>query len=130
MDRIAEIADNLIGIESPDDLMLEILEALPQTETIPEAGNYYTFVYQPKTPNVRYDEFPLVAVTNVFGWGEKEEDGNGLTLRLSLFNNDRLPNCTAILAGDSFVVLARRKIREGEELCISYGPQYDSFLFE
>ena len=36
MDRIAEIADNLIGIESPDDLMLEILEALPQTETIPE----------------------------------------------------------------------------------------------
>ena len=71
MDRIAEIADNLIGGESPDDLMLEILEALPQTETIPEAGNYYTFVYQPKTPNVRYDEFPLVAVTDVFGWGFK-----------------------------------------------------------
>ena len=71
MDRIAEIADNLIGIESPDDLMLEILEALPQTETIPEAGKYYTFVYQPKTPNVRYDEFPLDAVTNVFGWGFK-----------------------------------------------------------
>ena len=64
MDRIAEIADNLIGIESPDDLMLEILEALPQTETIPEAGNYYTFVYQPKTPGIRYDEFPLVAVTD------------------------------------------------------------------
>ena len=71
MDRIAEIADNLIGIESPDDLMLEILEALPQTETIPETGNYYTFVYQPKTPNVRYDEFPLVAVTDVFNWGFK-----------------------------------------------------------
>ena len=71
MDRIAEIADNLIGVESPDDLMLEILEALPQTETIPEAGNYYSFVYQPKTPNVRYDEIPLVAVTDVFGWGFK-----------------------------------------------------------
>ena len=71
MDRIAEIADILIGIEYPDDLMLEILEALPQTETIPEAGNYYTFVYQPKTPNVRYDEFPLGAVTDVFGWGFK-----------------------------------------------------------
>ena len=71
MDRIAEIADNLIGVESPDDLMLEILEALPETETIPEAGNYYTFVYQPKTPNIQYDEFPLVAVTDVFGWGFK-----------------------------------------------------------
>ena len=65
MDRIADIADNLIGIESPDDLMVEIIEALPETETVPEAGNYYTFVYQPKTPNVRYDEFPLVAVTDV-----------------------------------------------------------------
>ena len=71
MDRIAEIADNLIGIESPDDLMVEILEALPETETVPEAGNYYTFVYQPKTPNIQYDEFPLVAVTDVFNWGFK-----------------------------------------------------------
>ena len=71
MDRIAEIADNLIGIESPDDLMVEILEALPETETIPEAGNYYTFVYQPKTPNIQYDQNPLVAVSNVFSWGFK-----------------------------------------------------------
>ena len=71
MDRIAEISDNLIGIESPDDLMLEILEALSETETVPEAGNYYTFVYQPKTPGIRYDEFPLVAVTDVFSWGFK-----------------------------------------------------------
>ena len=71
MDRIADIADNLIGNESPDDLMVEILEALPETETVPEAGNYYTFVYQPKTPNIQYDEFPLVAVTDVFNWGFK-----------------------------------------------------------
>ncbi len=71
MDRIAEISDNLIGVESPDDLMVEILEALSETETAPEAGNYYTFVYQPKTPGIRYDEFPLVAVTDVFNWGFK-----------------------------------------------------------
>ena len=32
MDRIAEISDNLIGVESPDDLMIEILEALSETE--------------------------------------------------------------------------------------------------
>ena len=71
MDRIVKISDNLIGIESPDDLMLEILEALSETETVPEAGNYYTFVYQPKTPGIRYDEYPLVAVTDVFNWGFK-----------------------------------------------------------
>ena len=70
-DRIAEISDNLIGIESPDDLMLEILEALSESGNIPEAGNYYTFVYQPKTPGIQYDEFPLVAVTDVFSWGFK-----------------------------------------------------------
>ena len=68
MDRIAEISDNLIGVESPDDLMLEILEALSESGNIPEAGNYYTFVYQPKTPGIQYDEFPLVAVTDVFSW--------------------------------------------------------------
>ena len=71
MDRIAEISDNLIGVESPDDLMLEILEALSESGNIPEAGNYYTFVYQPKTPGIQYDEFPLVAVTDVFSWGFK-----------------------------------------------------------
>ena len=71
MDRIAEISDNLIGVESPDDLMLEILEALSETEGVPEAGNYYTFVYQPKTPGIQYDEFPLVAVTDVINWGFK-----------------------------------------------------------
>ena len=71
MDRISSIKQNMLGIESPDDLMLEILEALSESGNIPEAGNYYTFVYQPKTPGIQYDEFPLVAVTDVFGWGFK-----------------------------------------------------------
>tara|TARA_B100000579_G_scaffold308885_1_gene258573 strand:- start:2368 stop:2715 length:348 start_codon:yes stop_codon:yes gene_type:complete len=69
MNRITEIKDNLIGGESPDDMMLEILEVLTETELVPEPGKYYTFVYQPKTPNVEYDEFPLVAVTSIFQWG-------------------------------------------------------------
>ena len=69
MNRITEIKDNLIGGESADDMMLEILEVLTETELVPEPGKYYTFVYQPKTPNIEYDEFPLVAVTNIFQWG-------------------------------------------------------------
>lgn len=69
MNRIIEIKDNLIGGESPDDMMLEILEVLTETELVPEPGKYYTFVYQPKTPNIEYDEFPLVAVTSIFQWG-------------------------------------------------------------
>ena len=69
MNRITEIKDNLIGGESPDDMMLEILEVLTETELVPEPGKYYTFVYQPKTPNIEYDEFPLVAVTSIFQGG-------------------------------------------------------------
>ena len=69
MNRITEIKDILIGGESPDDMMLEILEVLTETELVPEPGKYYTFVYQPKTPNIEYDEFPLVAVTSIFQWG-------------------------------------------------------------
>ena len=42
--------------------------ALTQTEIVPDAGNYYTFVYNAKTPGV-FDEFPLVAVTLVENWG-------------------------------------------------------------
>ena len=71
MDRIASVKQNMLGIESPDDLMIEILEALSESGNIPEAANYYTFVYQPKTPGIQYDEFPLVAVTDVFSWGFK-----------------------------------------------------------
>ena len=67
--RVNDIVKNLVGGEDPDDLMIKILEALPQTEIIPESGNYYTFIYSPKTPNIQYDQHPLVAVTDIFSWG-------------------------------------------------------------
>ena len=31
----------------------------------------YVFVYQPKTSGIRYDQNPLVAVTNIYEWGFK-----------------------------------------------------------
>ena len=30
---------------------------------------FYVFVYNPKTPNIQYDQNPLVAVTDRFQWG-------------------------------------------------------------
>ena len=69
MNRIKPLLKNLYGTEDAEDLMLEILDVLKQTTTSPEAGNFYTFVYRPKTPRVRYDAHPLVAVTNVYSWG-------------------------------------------------------------
>ena len=68
--RIRGIIDNLIGTEDPDDLMLELMDVLSANVTpAPDIGKYYIFVYQPKTPNIRYDAHPLVAVTDLFRWG-------------------------------------------------------------
>ena len=69
MSRISPVLNELIGIEDPDALMVEILDVLSETESTPSVGNYYTFVYQPKTSSVRYDAHPFVAVTNIFSWG-------------------------------------------------------------
>jgi hypothetical protein len=69
INRIRNVTNNLIGNEDPDDLMLEIIDALTESEKVPKTGKYYVFVYNPKTPNIQYDQNPLVAVTDVFSWG-------------------------------------------------------------
>ena len=68
--RIDGIKEKLNGISDSEDMMLEIMGALNNTvEAIPSVGKYYTFVYNAKTPNVQYDQHPLVAVTDLFRWG-------------------------------------------------------------
>ena len=67
--RIEAIKSRLTSSD-PEDLMIEIMGALNNTvEAIPSVGKYYTFVYNAKTPNVQYDQHPLVAVTDIFSWG-------------------------------------------------------------
>jgi len=70
--RIRDVSENLVGNEDPDDIMMELMESLKESETNPnqvESGKFYIFVYNPKTPFVQYDQNPFVAVTNVFQWG-------------------------------------------------------------
>ena len=67
--RIEAIKSKLTS-SNPEDLMLEIMGALNNTvEAIPSVGKYYTFVYNAKTPNVQYDQHPLIACTDLFRWG-------------------------------------------------------------
>ena len=67
--RIEEIKDKLTSSD-PEDLMLEIMDALSNTvEAIPSVGNYYTFVYNAKTAGKQYDQHPLIACTDLFRWG-------------------------------------------------------------
>lgn len=65
MSRLQGIVDNFVGTENPDDTMQEIISVLTNTEIVPEPGKFYTFIYQAKTPNIEYDEFPLIACTGV-----------------------------------------------------------------
>lgn len=67
--RIAPLVKKLIGIESADDLMLELMNVLTETKEPPRAGRYYIFVYNAKTPNMRYDQNPFVYIKNVYTWG-------------------------------------------------------------
>ena len=65
-----EAIKNKLTSSDPEDLMLEIMDALSNTvEAIPTVGNYYTFVYNAKTAGKQYDQHPLVAVTDLFRWG-------------------------------------------------------------
>jgi hypothetical protein len=69
--RVRAILDGITGKERGDDLMLELLEVIPESGKIPQVGKFYIFVYNAKTPNVQFDQNPLVAVTDVFQWGFK-----------------------------------------------------------
>ena len=73
MNRIEAVKDELEkSLNDPEDLMLIIMEALNNTVTpIPEVGQFYTFIYNAKTPNITYDQHPLIACTDLQSWGFK-----------------------------------------------------------
>lgn len=69
INRVAPLVKKLIGIETADDLMLELMSVLTESREPPKAGKYYIFVYNAKTPSLRYDQNPFVYVKNVYKWG-------------------------------------------------------------
>ncbi len=68
-DRGLSIKEELIGNDNPDDITFALLEVFTETELVPEVGKYYTFVYSPKTENLYYDQYPLIACLEIFQWG-------------------------------------------------------------
>ena len=69
--RVGQLKRKLDGSEDAELIMMNILEVFTESEFIPDVGKYYTFIYLPKTPDITYDEHPLVAVTGVERWGFK-----------------------------------------------------------
>ena len=71
--RVREYLSDLNNrTNDPEEMMMEIMEVLNDTVTpIPEVGQFYTFVYNAKTPNITYDQHPLIACTDLQSWGFK-----------------------------------------------------------
>ena len=69
--RVREYLSDLNNkTNDPEEMMMEIMEVLNDTVTpIPEVGKFYTFVYNAKTPNITYDQHPLIACVDLFKWG-------------------------------------------------------------
>ena len=70
MNRIEPEKQDIQSEKNLDDRMELIMYALTDTVApVTEEGNICTFKYYAKTPNIRYDQHPLVAVTELFQWG-------------------------------------------------------------
>ena len=67
--RLERDVSDIIALYDADDRMLAVTEILTETEVVPDVGKYYTFIYAPKTPRIRYDQFPLIACVGLFQWG-------------------------------------------------------------
>jgi len=66
-----DVRNGIIALGDPDEMMSALLDILTETEFIPDPGQYYTFIYNAKTPRIEYDEYPLIACLDVFSWGFK-----------------------------------------------------------
>lgn len=70
LNRIESIKRDLIGIESPSELMNMIINELQDSEkTYPSSGKYYTYIYYAKTPNIIYDRYPLILASESTDYG-------------------------------------------------------------
>jgi hypothetical protein len=72
IDRFSEKdVNDIMSQTNEDNMMMRIMELADERESFPTIGKYYTFVYNPKTPRIEYDEFPLIACVGMYMWGFK-----------------------------------------------------------
>lgn len=68
--RFKNFKESLIGTETPQELMNEILSKLEETQRpYPIAGRYYTYIYYAATPKIIYDQHPLIKAGDLLSTG-------------------------------------------------------------
>lgn len=67
INRIRGVVDSLgEGTKiNPTDVMKSLMEALQPLQGLPEPDKYYTYIYNAKTPGLRYDQHPLVRISSL-----------------------------------------------------------------
>ena len=70
-ERVEELKRMVLDANTsdPEEIMLLIMEIFTIEEILPEVVKFYTFIYNPKTPNITYDQHPLIACVDLFKWG-------------------------------------------------------------
>ena len=70
-ERVEELKRMVLDANTsdPEEIMILIMELFTIEEILPEVGKFYTFIYNPKTPNITYDQHPLIACVDLFKWG-------------------------------------------------------------
>ena len=71
--RVRELKRRIDVLETkdPEEIMLIIMDIFKEEVLYPEPGKFYTFIYSPKTPDIEYDQHPLIACTELYKWGFK-----------------------------------------------------------
>ena len=69
--RVLQLKKRITGLTDPESIMLEIMDVFNESEFIPDVGKYYTFIYIPKTQEIKFDLFPLIACIEIQKWGFK-----------------------------------------------------------
>ena len=60
--RVRELKKRIrkANTKDPEDLMLIIMDVFKEDSIYPEIDKFYTFVYNPKTLGIEYDQHPLI----------------------------------------------------------------------
>ena len=69
--RVLQLKKRITGLTDPESIMLEIMDVFNESDFIPDVGKYYTFIYIPKTQEIKFDQFPLIACIEIQKWGFK-----------------------------------------------------------
>lgn len=69
--RMRELKKRIDSAQATDseDIMLIIMDVLKEEVLYPEPDKFYTFLYKPKTPNIEYDQHPLIICKTLEVWG-------------------------------------------------------------